>query len=131
VTLLAAVEAQLKALKKSPRATLIQARIAPIETGLAAARAKDRPCRHGGAVALRAANDAVSAAKRPTASAKVRQARRRDRQARREGGRRHREGGARHPGDRRQKDADALKFDDFGKGLDQIEVRLDRPRPRP
>lgn len=64
-SLLAKVEPQLKALKKSPRAASIKPRIDVIDTALADAMAKDKA--HAGPAALvplRQANDSLTAAKR-------------------------------------------------------------------
>ena len=128
VTLLATVEAELEALKKSPRAALIQPRIAPIETGLATAKAKDQA--HAGTealVALRAANDAVAAAKKADSEREKydKRAGEIDKLVAKVADATEKAALVTLATDAK-KDADALKFDDSGKGLDQIEVRLDK-----
>jgi hypothetical protein len=60
---LKSVEAQLKTVKASPRAAKVQARIDPVEQGIAAAKASDQAKKGPEAlVAVRAANDAIAAA---------------------------------------------------------------------
>ena len=127
-SLLVSVESQLKTLKQSPRAKSIQPRIDPVANGLADAKAKDQA--HAGndaLIALRAASDAIAAAKAADLDRD-----RFDKRAAVIGKRVAKVADATSKAALQAldadagKDADALAFADAGGKLDQVDVGLDK-----
>ncbi|HEX7437565.1 MAG TPA: hypothetical protein VF308_12715, partial [Caldimonas sp.] len=129
-TTLASVEAQLKKLQTSPRAAQIKARIDPVAKSLADAKAADKSGKGPEAIAtLRAANDAVAAANKAdkdratfdtrTDAAAKRVAATKDVAAK---------NALQTAIADAKKLADALRFDDAAKAIQQVEVKLDKAK---